>query len=68
MIRKFKTVKVLLASMACLLVATYVEAAPTANIALIMKSLSNPFFSAMADGAKMHAKQNATQYNLLVRN
>lgn len=35
------------------------------QVALVMKSLSNPFFKAMTDGAKAHAAQHASQYKLI---
>ena len=47
----------------CASVAVY--AAPP-HIALVMKSLANPFFSAMADGARNHAKLHAGDYTLMV--
>ncbi len=36
------------------------------QIALIMKSLANEFFSTMADGAKSHQAEHADQYDLIV--
>ncbi len=36
------------------------------QIALIMKSLANEFFSTMADGAEKHQRANAVQYDLIV--
>jgi ribose transport system substrate-binding protein len=36
------------------------------KVGLIMKSLSNEFFSTMAEGAKKHHQANAGQYELLV--
>ena len=36
------------------------------RIALVMKSLANEFFSTMADGASMHAHENADTYELIV--
>lgn len=36
------------------------------QIALIMKSLANEFFSTMADGAKRHQQANADDYGLIV--
>ncbi|MBV8464638.1 MAG: sugar ABC transporter substrate-binding protein [Burkholderiales bacterium] len=42
------------------------RAANPPHVALVMKSLANPFFSAMADGAKAHAKAHAADYKLTV--
>ncbi len=36
------------------------------RVALIMKSLANEFFSTMADGAKAHQAENASDYDLVV--
>lgn len=36
------------------------------QIALVMKSLANEFFSTMAEGAKKHQGANATSYDLIV--
>lgn len=36
------------------------------KIALIMKSLANEFFSTMAEGAKKHQAEHATEYDLVV--
>ena len=36
------------------------------QIALIMKSLANEFFSTMAEGAKTHQSEHADQYDLIV--
>lgn len=36
------------------------------EIALVMKSLANEFFSTMADGARKHHQQNAAAYDLIV--
>lgn len=41
-------------------------AAKTPQIALIMKSLANEFFSTMAEGAKKHQAEHADQYTLVV--
>lgn len=44
-----------------------VAAAPKRpRVALVMKSLANEFFIAMADGAKAHQARNAGRYELLV--
>lgn len=42
--------------------------APTGKpqVALIMKSLANEFFSTMAEGAKKHQSEHADQYDLIV--
>lgn len=40
--------------------------ATTPQIALIMKSLANEFFSTMAEGAKQHQAAHADQYRLLI--
>ena len=40
--------------------------ADTPQIALIMKSLANEFFSTMADGAETHQTEHADQYGLIV--
>jgi len=42
------------------------EAAKKPQIALIMKSLANEFFSTMAEGAKKHQAEHAEQYDLVV--
>lgn len=42
------------------------QAAKKPQIALIMKSLANEFFSTMADGAKKHQAEHADQYDLVV--
>ena len=42
------------------------EAAEKPQIALIMKSLANEFFSTMAEGAKKHQAEHAEQYDLVV--
>ena len=36
------------------------------RIALIMKSLANEFFKTMADGARKHQSQHASEYELIV--
>lgn len=36
------------------------------QVAVIMKSLANEFFSTMADGAKAHQRQNVEKYDLVV--
>lgn len=36
------------------------------KVALIMKSLANDFFATMAEGARKHHQQHATEYELLV--
>jgi ribose transport system substrate-binding protein len=41
-------------------------AAGAPHVALVMKSLANPFFKAMADGANAHAAQHAGEYKLTV--
>jgi ribose transport system substrate-binding protein len=41
-------------------------AAEKPQIALIMKSLANEFFSTMADGAEAHQAEHADQYDLIV--
>ncbi len=41
-------------------------AASKPQIALVMKSLANEFFSTMADGAKAHQAANADKYDLIV--
>ena len=46
--------------------ATESQAGDRPQIALVMKSLANEFFSTMADGAREHQKQHADQYSLIV--
>lgn len=36
------------------------------RVALVMKSLANEFFSTMAEGAKAHQREHATDYELIV--
>lgn len=40
-------------------------AAQKPRIALVMKSLANPFFKIMGDGARAHQKKHADQYDLI---
>lgn len=42
------------------------QATQKPQVALIMKSLANEFFSTMADGAKKHQAEHADQYELVV--
>lgn len=42
------------------------QTAAKPRIALVMKSLANEFFKTMADGAKKHQEEHASEYDLIV--
>jgi len=42
------------------------QTAAKPRIALVMKSLANEFFKTMADGAKKHQREHASEYDLIV--
>ncbi len=57
----------LLAPMLCLALSMLcAQAADLPRVGLIMKSLANPFFVAMAEGAKAHAQSHAGKYTLVL--
>ncbi|WP_282875976.1 sugar ABC transporter substrate-binding protein [Pseudomonas peli] len=60
-----RLLKVCLASLIVTLSATS-NAADRPRIALVMKSLANPYFITMAEGARAHSREHSTQYELLV--
>ncbi len=43
-----------------------ISASTKPRIALVMKSLANEFFATMAEGAKQHQKEHASEYELIV--
>src|SRR3989344_3156291 len=42
------------------------NAADPPRIALVMKSLANPYFVTMAEGARAHSREHAAHYDLLI--
>lgn len=42
------------------------NAADSLRIALVMKSLANPYFITMAEGARAHSREHSTHYELLI--
>lgn len=57
--------RLLVASLLLALCGIPALAAGTPQVALVMKSLANPFFKTMADGAKAHQAKHAGKYRLI---
>ena len=60
-----RLMKIWLTSLALTLSVT-ANAADPLRIALVMKSLANPYFISMADGARAHSQEHAAHYDLLI--
>ena len=60
-----RLMKVCLTSLTLTLSVT-ANAADPPRIALVMKSLANPYFVTMAEGARAHSREHAAHYDLLI--